>query len=572
MNTIEAVRFPWAFSQRSPLSTQEFCRAAEARGVDLDEGSLRELYRHGLLIPFVEVRNRRVDSATPPLAPVGEPLARGSRLADLQRCRDLGRLIDPGESAFRPKLRFERRASDSLRWWNGLLYSHDQLLGLQLVRRHVEARRLFRRGDRIVVRMHTPDRCVVERAASLRRLAALLVVLEARYLPKLDPEWVHVTNADLDDWDEFRRSFEPIKVLHSSGWTHEEVRSSAENLLFTAHRHDVLGKWTDLIKRSPRRTWEELKGEPRVAMDHRVAAEILMLFHADLAEHGACQPIEPPPSLFWGPLNERLGARIGSLDESLSRLGVSPHPRVVLVIEGETERLMVERLMDVLDLRADSEVMRVLVLGGVTHDLTKLAAFAAAPLLGDRSGDDWEMIRPPTRLVIAVDPDQGFRTEDQVRRQRRIILDEIAAVVRAQGADPDRDDLASLVQIRTWEGGTFEFAHFTDTELAEALRSVSPTCNGLTDARLLEVLSSIRAKRGKIDTLVGAWKPAVSKIELARALLPTIERNTRAAISCRGDPPPLATAIDDAHYLARSQAHGTFVLRATNSTSPGQRR
>jgi len=39
----------------------------------------------------------------------------------------------------------------------------------------------------------------------------------------------------------------------------------------------------------------------------------------------------------WHPLVERLSFRHETLDENLIDLGISPHPRVVLALEGESE-------------------------------------------------------------------------------------------------------------------------------------------------------------------------------------------------------------------------------------------
>ena len=50
---------PWAFTQHQPLSTSEFISQAKRRGFDLDVGMLRELYRHGMLVPFVYVSSGR---------------------------------------------------------------------------------------------------------------------------------------------------------------------------------------------------------------------------------------------------------------------------------------------------------------------------------------------------------------------------------------------------------------------------------------------------------------------------------------------------------------------------------
>src|ERR1700761_8201508 len=51
---------PWVFTQAHPLETRTFIDEAKQRGFDLDLTTLRELYRHGLLVPFVEVTYRPV--------------------------------------------------------------------------------------------------------------------------------------------------------------------------------------------------------------------------------------------------------------------------------------------------------------------------------------------------------------------------------------------------------------------------------------------------------------------------------------------------------------------------------
>jgi len=78
-------------------------------------------------------------------------------------------------------------------------------------------------------------------------------------------------------------------------------------------------------------------------MDHRVAAEILLRFCEDLAEWGVGLPVPSAASfgMNWHPLCDRLSTRDQTLDEDLMDLGLSPHPRVVLAVEGETEEVHV---------------------------------------------------------------------------------------------------------------------------------------------------------------------------------------------------------------------------------------
>ena len=83
----------------------DFVRAAEARGIELRFNTLRELYRTGLLTPFVEVRSRRVPGS-PMVAhpPDAEPQARGTLVAELRHARERGRLLDPALAPFRSVL------------------------------------------------------------------------------------------------------------------------------------------------------------------------------------------------------------------------------------------------------------------------------------------------------------------------------------------------------------------------------------------------------------------------------------------------------------------------------------
>jgi hypothetical protein len=76
-------------------------------------------------------------------------------------------------------------------------------------------------------------------------------------------------------------------------------------------------------------------------------------------------------------------------------------------------------------------------LGGVDRDLEKVAALAAAPLVGQKAPSQkpaWLLIKPPTCLYIAVDPEGQYFAPASVPQTRAAILNQIRAVLRAQGA------------------------------------------------------------------------------------------------------------------------------------------
>jgi hypothetical protein len=40
-----------------------------------------------------------------------------------------------------------------------------------------------------------------------------LTALEARYLPTIDPEWLHLTNVEVDQWREYRALYDPSATI-----------------------------------------------------------------------------------------------------------------------------------------------------------------------------------------------------------------------------------------------------------------------------------------------------------------------------------------------------------------------
>ena len=578
---------PWAFTQHQPLSTSEFISQAKRRGFDLDVGVLRELYRHGMLAPFIYVSSRQ---AGPKPEPVGqEPRSRGTSLTELRHARDRGRLSDLAQHPFRPRLRFVRPDGvTSPRWWNGLLYSQYQLLMLPQIERLL-ARVSHRLRDRhFIARLPEPDHLLAERAARFRTIAIMLAALEARYLPTLDPERVRLTNAEPEEWVRYRTGFDPAALRARLDYPPAQARQDAEFLLQCAHQLDpVPDSWTRLMRRAPHDSWDQLKDAALLAMDYREAAEILLLFYEDLAGRGQAEPLPAMDGMYWHPLRERLGYRHRTLDEDLMELGLSPHPRVVLAVEGDTEYTHGPMVWKALDYPDAPELMRLLNLRGVDRNVEKVAALAATPLVGERlpGRPGWRLIKPPTRLMIAVDPEGAqFGTPDAVARTRRKIMRDVLDSLKDQGVtNPNPAELDELVDIRTWPERCYEYAHFNDDELAYAIMAVHHTIDGWSRDELIGALEFWR-KRGEDIKRVwesgrwdehrqrptGAWQHEVSKPELAIALWPTLQAKID---DCRVDPdapiPPIVNVVRDAYHIAQRWRYLSFALSEAPAADQG---
>lgn len=566
ISNLAVLEIPWVFSQSHPLTTTDVIAEARKRGTELDAATLRELHRRGYLQPLAEITTRRLRA---PAQVTDVPSARGSLHSELRLALAAGRIRDPATEAHRPAMRFDPgRRADPPGWINGLIYSQWQLLALPDLGARLAHRRIVGPLERRRVVLPPLDEWTRPLIVDHSRWALVLTALEARYLPTVDPEWLHLTNVEVEEWQDYRTVYDPIAVADYLETTTEEVRGYAERLLIQAHRLDPTGDWSHLIRRAPRRTWRRLTGDALVAIDHRLAAEVLLLFYEDLDVRGKAASL---PELHgvsaWHPLHDRMSAgRSDPVDGLLSRLGVSPHRGVILVVEGETEELLVPRVFDHLELRRTPDLVRILCMRGADKQLPLVAAVSVAPLLGARRADWYDMIRPPTRLVIAVDEDRNWDTDAKVEKQRRNIIHEIKKVVAAQGATLSAEDLETLVVVHRWPGKCFEFAHFTDEELATSMMSIHPSCGGLTPPELIDRVAAIRASGRDIkDVWDNAWDPKPGKVVLADALWPVLKKKIDGARwSETEEMPPVADVVHEAYLLAQQSSYGSYVIRAAD--------
>jgi hypothetical protein len=566
IDNLSMLTVPWVFSQSHPLTTSNLISELKKRGVALDSQTLRELYRRGDLQPLAEITTRSVCAG---VAISEVPAARGSLQAELRIALVSGRIREPGADGFRPRLRFDgRRLSDPPRWMNGLIYSRWQLLAAPELRRRLQFRRVFGPYERRRVTLPPLDEWTRPPTDRLAGWVPVLAALEARYLPTVNPEWLRLTNVEVEEWDEFRTYYDPVAMLATLQVRPDEVQAFAGWLLHRAHTLDPTGDWSRLIRRAPDRGWKTLTGDALIALDHRLAAEVLLLFYEDLAQRNAAPPLPTRPRMAWHPLFERISDHHEEeLDSLLAHLGVSPHPGVVLVVEGETEELLVPRVFDHLNLRRTPDLVRVLCMRGADAELPLVAAATVAPLLGQRRGDSYDMIRPPTRLVIAVDQDQGWDSPAKVERKRANILNAIRKVIAAQGATVSDEDLETFLIVKQWPGKCFEFAHFDDTELAAALRRINPTCGGLNQAALVARIAEIRERGLDIKKVWDqTWTPQPSKIAIAEAIWPTLRTKIDDARWSESKPiPEVANVVHEAYLLAQQSRIGTFVIRAADA-------
>lgn len=332
-STLALLALPLVFTQDEVMDCAEFQAAAEVRGFRLALDDLEEFHRQELLIPFF-----RVDPEADPAFAVHVYTTDQHWLTPLLQAATEGRVRDPAAEEFSTEHPYNRpREADPHHWHNGYYYAAWQLVDLCHVQ---QAQQMISLGSQ--------PKPWAERASAFRTTATALVALSTRYLPGVISQLSMPAGVDEEQYWDFRQSVSCVELLEATGVDLTELRSKAERLLVTADMRDPLRDWLRLVRHSSHHGWFKLRGIALECIWSRIAAEVLLRAHEELAEQGI---LEPLPSLKGIRGQTMLTGRLGpdlehadSLEKALSELDLSPHPRALVLVEGKTELMHVPAL------------------------------------------------------------------------------------------------------------------------------------------------------------------------------------------------------------------------------------
>lgn len=545
---------PFTFTQDRLLRSDAFIKLAQERGHDLNRSTLERLHGAGLLVPFYRVSDTAITGRQLPVRPDGNL----DTHRDALQAAAAGRLRDCADEGYSTAWPYSRPADETdPRWWDGFLFSSWQVID---VHQAGKDERWLALGDPSAERQN--------RARRRRMRATALAALAPRYLPGIVGHLPVPPGVDTGALRGLEFETNPSALLAVADVQQDDLWPMAEDLLLDAAFRDPLRDWLPIIRHANYDAWSKLKGVALDCLWQRIAAEVLLRAHDDLAAEGI---VEPLPDIrthqVRHPLHDRLSRQATnaeSLDESLGRFGLSPYPRVLLVVEGETELNHLPRLLAVIGLDRP-DLVRVQRAKGSQVSPQLLARYAISPRLGKRYPDgSWQLVATPTALVIAMDPENLWATEHKRKRQNRAICDAIREEVEAQSGTITDEQLDFLVNIHVWGDQKYEFANFTDHELVDAL---APLASGRDDTdrgspswrqRVLADLVTARANHHDIDTIIGRMR--VSKPRLADALAPMLLGKLEQEITTGHVITPVLKILLEAERLVQILSGGMYVL------------
>jgi hypothetical protein len=364
-----------------------------------------------------------------------------------------------------------------------------------------------------------------------------------------------------DEFATFERDFRATPVLREFDMDGEEIRQMAERLLVNAGFIDPIRAWLPLVRNMTPDRWEELSGPALSAVDCRVAAEVLLRFHSELVDEGTAQPVPNIPEMASHPLRERIRRTPEDLDPILMDFGLSPHPAVLVVLEGPSDMLLAARTMQQVGIRRARSFIELTQSGGVDRDVSLLAAFASTPELGRQLEGAVLVRRPVTRFLRVIDEEGSMKGARRIQVERGRLIDQLEGALAVVGAPAvDRQDLERLVEIFSWGQLPMEFANFTDREIAAAISRLRGSPGGV---RADQVTKARKSKHpGSELKRILKGPPTIEKTQLAEALWPVLSRRiAKAQAAGKPDSTPMLRVVIRAAHLAIESPRSNLAIR-----------
>jgi hypothetical protein len=563
-SSLDLIKIPFAFSQDGLLTTAEIITQARERGSEIDLDLLQKLHETGALLPLYRVDDIPVEADRIDVAGYDGHNVRGWVLLAAAE----GRLRDPAHEGYSAEWPYQLPADERPdRWWNGFAYSPWQLLELgHAINTHRAIAAGWLTADDLALRPQN------------RRLVLALASLATPYLPRVLGRLRLPTTLSETELRRFRARADTQELLRLGAFAPSNLSQAADNLLLSAHSADPLQKWVKLLRYASFDGWSKLRGEPLACMWRRAAAEILLLAHEDLAAQGVLQPLPDLTGASWhAPQHDRLNPRYSeaeTLERALAELGLSPHPRVILLVEGKTELHHIRRLLTELSFSRPQDV-RVQACHGSKVNAHLIARYGITPRIGRRVSDSWLLDASPTALVLAMDPEHKFSTAEGRDTERRNLQEAIRHEVRYQDADISQEDLDVLVSVHVWGDDKYELANFTDDELMAAIAQLAARHNHRNagspgwETQLRGHLQEARRLHLDISAPLGQVGAPKDKLELAELLWPVLLAKCEQELAADHVTTPVLRILMKVHSLV-AKVSGVFAVQVPLGFAPDE--
>lgn len=559
--------FERLLSQQRLLTSEDFREEWRKRsGGWLNEGQLEALHRSGILVPVLRLKKPVAASVRGAkregVSPEQFLIYRYNDPASIEAAAQEGRLVDPRQEGFRSWRQFRRTFRQSPVRTAEHLYSWHQLTVVDQLESAVHNLKARRGTDgEVLYRVpHWYEEFGLRWDVNLDVLI-LLALVDHVYRPRIVGRLL-IPEGGQDEWERWIEEFSAERTIRRVGIKPDRLREIAEWCFARARFRDPHPEWWPLMRLARPDKWQGFEGQALQALDSRMVGEMLLLLYEDLARSGETPSLPNLSEQWWEPRRERLTADAHELDRVLTEFGLSPHPAVVLVLEGETEEAILPKVQDKLGFHPTRSEMEVVRLPGVGGDVGLVASYAAVPAIGRGVPKGLLLDRPLTHVLVAVDAEGPYKTPEMQEARRRSILEKILdRLPPERRTEAIRRQLDGLVSIVTWGREPFEFAHFSNGEIARGVDRLYKRRYGRPPERKTWAKDVEQVRRMSPNVLKLRNAKRMSKVDLALELWPVLERKIDRALDDGNiDHVPIAGLVARAARLVDQYSRRLFML------------
>ena len=283
--------------------------------------------------------------------------------------------------------------------------------------------------------------------------ALVCQIISNRYYPhtQTDQRTVSLPSVKFNwDWHEYVRLWDAKRVADELGLDPGEILGMQRRIASAASSMDPLREWDDLIRFVSVDQKQRLRGKALLADALRNMATMLSLFYEDVTGERVPEEFSARRTILLSdesPLRE--------LEYVANKYHLNPRPRLILIVEGESETEQMPRLLELIwNLSPSSASIEIVNLRGIDNftDKKKVRGGAFRQFIDDCHA---------RQTIVYVLLDNEGRA-DTVKKD----------LLKAQSAYFQNRKVTKDKYVHIWSQ-SYEFDNFRDDEIAKALSAVA---------------------------------------------------------------------------------------------------
>lgn len=470
-----------AFYQNFPLEVNKFIDYCKERGLTVNRGYLEYMEKEGLFRPIMRVDGCGVSNTT-----------------DLKELYENGRVIDPRQKGFVPWNKFYEKRE---RYQEEIIHSYYHPYQIYFLKKILEVGlrlspfNIPKNDDELVISIRKREEFMRADLERLRKeskkdekFVELLLFIQNKYLPiAKQPGYISVTG-DIhsftnshERWYHLQKNIIPKEIVGTLG-LEVEVIKEYRGLIGSYGRHiDPLKEWYDLIKYIKHDKRQKLKGAALLAQDFYLISDMLALLLEDLTGEKQLETESISDTMQGRGKARFYGKELNYVDRDvliklLREYGLNPRPRLVLIVEGDTEEVAFPIIANAMVIPLERYGIEIINIRGIDNDPRELIVHYSIPDI--YRVDNEYYIHPERTKVFLIFDREGNKgswiknfiddPDKIIKAMMNKVLDVIKLKKRNISANTDKIFLKHTVNYKIWDK-SFEYDNFTDKELSREL-------------------------------------------------------------------------------------------------------